>query len=355
MAINTTQPIAPEQVATESVATEQVATAPRSILGVKVRLALIAAGLLVVGFFALAFVAVAFVLFGLVALARFVFASNKPTASANSSAPFASYTASANSPTNRSASTNPSNSSSSSASSPSSGKVTRTLWVAVLLASTPLVATPLANAGAGQELTNELALDQIEELSPANKALFVSDNLASITEPTKLTYSFKGRGRGNKLFTDQVEVNINRIKEGGRRDLTFRFLKGRNKVRFSPQYAIRSNPIFMLFLERDARMMQTLTGGNALFFRNRIRHALARADTKKVRFEVNGEQVSGLEIKIQPFMDSTLSERFPKYEKKTYSILLSDKVAGAIYQIRAFVPELTDTEEVMVFNSARPI
>ena len=320
MAINTTQPIAPEQVATESVATEQVATAPRSILGLKVRLALIAAGLLVVGFFALAFVAVAFVLFGLVALARLVFASNKPSN-------LTSYTAFA--------------------SALGGG--------AIALGGIALGYTPLANAGAGQELTNELALDQIEELSPANKALFVSDNLASITEPTKLTYSFKGRGRGNKLFTDQVEVNINRIKEGGRRDLTFRFLKGRNKVRFSPQYAIRSNPIFMLFLERDARMMQTLTGGNALFFRNRIRHALARADTKKVRFEVNGEQVSGLEIKIQPFMDSTLSERFPKYEKKTYSILLSDKVAGAIYQIRAFVPELTDTEEVMIFNSARPI
>jgi len=205
------------------------------------------------------------------------------------------------------------------------------------------------------ELSNEFATDQIEQLSAANKALFVNDNLSSVTTPTKLTYNFSGIGRGNKKFQDTVEVNINRIKPQGRRDLTFRFLSGRNKVRFAPQYGIRSNPIFMLFLERDARVMQTLTGGNALFFRNRMRHSLARADTKKVKFMVNGKSIDGLEIEIQPFVDSALSKRFPKYEKKTYNILLSNEVAGGIYQIRSFLPEKPDTEEIMIFNTEESI
>lgn len=211
-------------------------------------------------------------------------------------------------------------------------------------------------------LTDENAAEQIAELSSANRVLFVGNNLRSITSPTKLTYNFARRG-GDKEFVGTVEVNINRIHANGRRDLTFRYLKGREKVRFPPQYGVRSNPLFMLFLERDAREMQTLTGGNALFFRNRIRHALAGGEAKPVKFEFNGEQVEGLEIEIRPFVESQLADRFPKYKEKTYNILLSDAVPGAIYQLRSFVPKTAEAnraggnpaEEILIFAARRSL
>ena len=208
-------------------------------------------------------------------------------------------------------------------------------------------------------LADEYAQDQITELSSANRALFTNGNLDSITSPSKLVYNFSQKG-GLKEFTGTVEVNINRIHANGRKDLTFRYLKGRNKVRFSPQYGVRSNPLFMLFFERDTRKMQTITGGNALFFRNRIRHALAASDAKPVKFNFRGELVDGQQIEIRPFFDTTLAERFPKYKQKTYNILLSASVPGTIYQLRSFVPKRGGvdgslSDDVLVFAEVLPL
>ena len=60
-------------------------------------------------------------------------------------------------------------------------------------------------------------------------------------------------------------MNIVKIDDDMSKHITFRYLKGRNKVRFPPQIGAKGNPVFMLFFERDARDMQRLTGGNALF------------------------------------------------------------------------------------------
>ncbi len=230
----------------------------------------------------------------------------------------------------------------------------RFLFITVLLA---LAAAPARSEE--DPLADEHAQDQIAELSSANRLLFTDSNLASITSPAKLIYNFSQKGE-LKDFVDTVELNINRIYENGRRDISFRYLKGRNKVRFPPQLGVRSNPLFMLFFERDAREMQNLTGGNALFFRNRIRHALAAEEAEPVKFKYQGRQVEGMRIKIRPFVDSDLTKRFPKYEEKTYELLLSKEVPGAIYQLRAFVPQKGDkkvnlSDEILVFAEMRSL
>ena len=47
----------------------------------------------------------------------------------------------------------------------------------------------------------------------------------------------------------------------------------------------------MLFFERDARDMQRLTGGNALFFRSRIRHTIAATEIKDIEISFQGESI----------------------------------------------------------------
>ena len=57
----------------------------------------------------------------------------------------------------------------------------------------------------------------------------------------------------------------------------------------------------MLFFERDARDMQRLTGGNALFFRSRIRHSIAATDVEDIEFNFNGEKYSGKQVSFTFF------------------------------------------------------
>ena len=65
----------------------------------------------------------------------------------------------------------------------------------------------------------------------------------------------------------------------------------------------------MLFFERDARDMQRLTGGNALFFRSRIRHTIAATEIKDIKFNFLGNAYTGKEISFQPFLETALKNK----------------------------------------------
>ncbi|MEE9140688.1 MAG: hypothetical protein V3U18_07910 [Alphaproteobacteria bacterium] len=188
---------------------------------------------------------------------------------------------------------------------------------------------------AGEE---EKPLDS-SRLSAANEALYTTNHLESITEPVTLIYDFERKGTLGEAFTDKVEERITKVLPSGRKNLSFRFLSGKHRVRFSPRYGFNGNPIFMLFLERDVRQLQRLTGGSALYFRTRIRDALAgSAETNPTTFSFNGETFSGIEIRIQPFANAELKKRFPRLARKIYVFVLSDKIPGGFYRISSLTP-----------------
>ena len=123
--------------------------------------------------------------------------------------------------------------------------------------------------------TDEFKSELIKEMSSANIALFIDEHLKTINEPSRIYYKFTKESTREDNFKGNVVLNIVKIDDDKTKHITFRYLKGRNKVRFPPQIGAKGNPVFMLFFERDARDMQRLTGGNALFFRSRIRHSIA--------------------------------------------------------------------------------
>ena len=114
--------------------------------------------------------------------------------------------------------------------------------------------------------TDEFKLELIKEMSSANIALFIDEHLKTITEPSRIYYKFTKESTREDNFVGNVVLNIVKVENDNTKHITFRYLKGRNKVRFPPQIGAKGNPVFMLFFERDARDMQRLTGGNALFF-----------------------------------------------------------------------------------------
>ena len=142
--------------------------------------------------------------------------------------------------------------------------------------------------------TDEFKLELIKEMSSANIALFIDEHLKTITEPSRIYYKFSKESTREDSFTGNVVLNIVKVEDDNTKHITFRYLKGRNKVRFPPQIGAKGNPVFMLFFERDARDMQRLTGGNALFFRSRIRHTIAATEIKDVELEFQGDKFSKL-------------------------------------------------------------
>ena len=187
----------------------------------------------------------------------------------------------------------------------------------------------------------------IDEMSSANVELFVQPHLESINEPSRLFYKFEKESTREDSFIGNVVLNIVKIDDENRKYITFRYLKGRNKVRFPPQVGAKGNPIFMLFFERDARDMQRLTGGNALFFRSRIRHAIAATEIKDIEIDFNGKSHPAIEIYFKPFLNTKLKNRISRYKSKEFKVILSKEIPGSIFRIEAFSKDSENPEDLV--------
>ena len=195
--------------------------------------------------------------------------------------------------------------------------------------------------------TDEFKLELIKEMSSANIALFIDEHLKTITEPSRIYYKFSKESTREDSFTGNVVLNIVKVEDDNTKHITFRYLKGRNKVRFPPQVGAKGNPVFMLFFERDARDMQRLTGGNALFFRSRIRHTIAATEIKDVELEFQGDKFSGKQISFQPFLETKLKNRVSRYKTKKFVLTMSENIPGFIFKIATYINDLDDPSDMV--------
>ena len=195
--------------------------------------------------------------------------------------------------------------------------------------------------------TEEFKLELIKEMSSANIALFIDEHLKTITEPSRIYYKFSKESTREDNFVGNVVLNIVKVENDNTKHITFRYLKGRNKVRFPPQIGAKGNPVFMLFFERDARDMQRLTGGNALFFRSRIRHTIAATEIKDVELEFQGNNFSGKQISFQPFLETKLKNRVSRYKTKKFVLTMSEEIPGFIFKIETYIKDLDDPTDMV--------
>lgn len=177
-----------------------------------------------------------------------------------------------------------------------------------------------------------------DEITEAEKQLFMNDQLSSLKAPATLSYTFKRSGSQETAFQDTVEVRI--TEEQGARKVSTMCLNGPRKKEMPEVDGAMSNPALMCFLERDISEMERLTGGKAAYFRKRIRLALAEGPKgTPVKVSVGGKTVDAKEYSITPYSNDPLKQKFPKYVGKRYLFVLSDAVPGGIYRVDTVIPD----------------
>jgi hypothetical protein len=202
-----------------------------------------------------------------------------------------------------------------------------------------------------------------QEVSAAEKLLFVSEHMQNVTPPKELRYSFVHREPG-KDFRDRVTVAVTAKNADGSVAASAHFLNGDNALTLPAINEAHGNPALLGFLEHDLNEMKRLTGGSTSYFRKRIRMALAEsASVEDVSLNYGGRQVKGKKIAIQPYRNDPMREKMPKYEGKNYVFIISDAVPGSLYQLRSSVPETTQPggksggavlmEETMTLDGAK--
>lgn len=171
-------------------------------------------------------------------------------------------------------------------------------------------------------------------ISPAEHLLFDTNHMQGIHAPTTLTYAYRKEAANEDGFEDEVKVDINRINPDGTVAVTTRFLSGDRTVPLPPIDEAHGNPALLGFLERDIVEMKRLTGGSTGYFRKRIRMALAQAqEVRPIRFRYAGKEIHGQEVRIRPYLNDPLRDRFPDYEHKSYVFVFSQELPGSLYRI----------------------
>jgi len=181
-----------------------------------------------------------------------------------------------------------------------------------------------------------------KDYSPAERALFMTDQLTKLHPPLTLHYAFRRSGSLEPGFEDKASIAL-KAQSGGRCcDATGNFLSGEHKVELPPVEGATGNPVTLYFLERDVREMQRLTKGQSNYFRKRIRMAIFQgAQQRAVTLRYRGKAVAGVEFTISPFVDDPNRARFEKLAAKQYAFTLSEAVPGGVYAIRTWIPDGT--------------
>jgi hypothetical protein len=182
-----------------------------------------------------------------------------------------------------------------------------------------------------------LAADE-KDYSPAEKLLFMTDQLGALRLPTTLQYSFRKAGSMEEAFDDKVAVAIGAGADGKCCTGRGEFLTGARKLPMPDIDGATGNPVLMYFLEREVREMQRLTKGSQSHFRKQLRMAIYRsAQVRELPLSYRGKEVKGREVLISPYLDDPNRPKYEKLAIKEYRFWLSDAVPGAVFGIRTRV------------------
>jgi len=177
-----------------------------------------------------------------------------------------------------------------------------------------------------------------QPISLAETELFLRNHLANVGDSATLSYSYAKVGSLEGSREDDVRVTVAPAASGSGRQVSVDYLSGAQRFELPALGAASGNPVILFFLERDVREMQRLTGGQASYFRKRVRMALAdAAEVRSTTFQFEGRSVAGEQITIQPYHDDPLRTRFPRFANKVYTFTLSDQVPGGVYRMQTVV------------------
>lgn len=178
-----------------------------------------------------------------------------------------------------------------------------------------------------------------QDYAPAEKLIFMSDQLGSLRLPATLRYAFRRTGTLEEAFDDQVSVAVTKGADGKCCTARGEFFGGARQLPMPEVEGATGNPVLMYFLEREVREMQRLTKGSQSHFRKRLRMAIyGGATLREVALSYRGKDVAGREILITPYLDDPNRPKYEKLATKEYRFWLSDAVPGGVFGIRSLVP-----------------
>lgn len=174
-----------------------------------------------------------------------------------------------------------------------------------------------------------------EGLTPAQNLVYGTAHLSNTVAGQQINYRYQSRTAADGVIDDRAVLSIEKSHDNEKRDVALNFLSEERHLALPDFTAFRGNPVIIAMLEHIAQSFGRETGGGVLYFRNRIRDALAEESIRAepVTVAYHDEAVEALRIVFSPFIGDVYLAEKPEYTSAAFSITLSDSVPGGVFRV----------------------
>ncbi|MCP4487420.1 MAG: hypothetical protein GY820_08905 [Gammaproteobacteria bacterium] len=193
-----------------------------------------------------------------------------------------------------------------------------------------------------------------DELTVAQQLIYNKAHLSSTTAGQQISYSYRSHTAAGNPINDKVLLSISNAYKGDKRDVAVDFLSVERRMPLPDFTGFRGNPVIIAMLEHVAQSFGRETGGGVLYFRNRIRDALAKETVliEQVTLDHNDRLIGTTRVTFSPFVDNAYLARIPEYSRAIFLIVLSDDVPGGVFSVavKSSHDGVTDFEREIVID-----
>ena len=179
-------------------------------------------------------------------------------------------------------------------------------------------------------------INAFEGLNEAQSWIYDRSHLSNTNAGQTLEYSYKGEDSNSAEINDRASLSIVSKHDDETRDVEISFLTGERHLPLPPFSGYRGNPVIIAMLEHIAQTMSAQSGGGALYFRNRIRDALAGSDVVLEPHKISyaDKEYSGTKITFHPFLNDEYLSIDNVLRQSRFSIELSDEIPGGVFSVQ---------------------
>ena len=173
------------------------------------------------------------------------------------------------------------------------------------------------------------------ELTPAQRLVYDTPHLSNTVDGQRISYRYRSLEHGNDVVNDRVSLSISEGREKGRRNVIVEFLSAERRMVLPEFTDYRGNPVIIAMLEHIAQAFGKETGGGVLYFRNRIRDALAQdnLEIERLNMEYDGKTVAARRVNFLPFAGDRYLGGQPEFTGAVFMIVVSEQVPGGVIAV----------------------
>ena len=182
--------------------------------------------------------------------------------------------------------------------------------------------------------------------------LFIRPHLSSLPAGAELIYRLErtpyDTARLGEPFGDDIKLVVRSVAANGGRDIDLRIFTGDRAREVNAITDLTGNPVLVIFLDRAVSNMVRLTGGNAPYFKDRLRTALRdKATSEAIKTEFEGRTLAATRIVVRPFDEDANAERMLGYQGAQFEFLVAQDVPGMLLDMKSsFVSTLADAPKL---------